>query len=332
MATKTKTTATKKVKKSVATKNTSQPVRADNGARLRPLNKRQRTKQVKLVERALKLPSVWVLLGRSLRHLYRHKKLFLGILLVYGVLYVLFVKGISANFQLGNLRASLDETFSGELNGFGTGVALFGLLLGSAGTAANEVGGAYQTALVVIISLALIWALRNTFNPQNIKLRIRDSFYQGMYPLVPFILVCLVLVVQSLPALITSSIYSVVQSNGLAVGTLQQGIALAVLLSGILWTFYLLSSSLFALYIVTLVDTPPMAALKSARKLVKFKRKAILRKVIFLPIILLLFSAIILIPLIILVPFAAELLFMIFTILLLGVVHSYLYTLYRSLL
>ena len=153
-----------------------------------------------------------------------------------------------------------------------------------------------------------------------------------MYPLVPFVAVCLVIVIQTLPALIATSLYSIVQSNSLAVGSLQMGLAVVVLALGLLWSLYMLSSSLFALYIVTLPGGTPIAALKAARKLVRYRRFILLRKVLFLPLMLLLFSAVILIPLILFIPTAAEVLFMIFSIVLLGVVHSYFYTLYRSLL
>ena len=306
-------------------------VSKDNGARLKKLTKRQDKKVAKTSQRSLAIPNAWVLLGQSLRHMYRNKKLFGGILLIYGLLYVLFVKGISANFQLGDLRENLNETFGGKMGGLGTGVALYGLLLGSAGSSGSDTGGAYQTVLVIVISLALIWALRVTYGKES-EPRIRDSFYKGMYPLVPFIIVSLVIIVQLLPALITTSLFSIIQNNGLAVGALQNSLVVALFAVGLFWSLYMLSSSLFALYIVTLPDTAPFAALKSARNLIRYRRMILIRKVFFLPFILLLFSAVILIPLIILIPVAAEVLFMLFSVVLLGVVHSYLYTLYRRLL
>jgi hypothetical protein len=329
MATKKPTKKTPKKPAKKNGKNKIAKLRSDDGSRLRRLTRWQRAKNEKQQQRTTKLPSAWVLLGQSLRRLYRQKRLFLGILIVYALLYILFVKGITANFQLNTLRQELTTTFEGKLNGFSTGVALYGLLLGTATNGASDTASTYQTVLVVIISLALIWALRYG---DYAKARIRESFYKGMYPLVPFVAVGLVLLLQALPALIVSSLFSTIQNSGLAVGALQQLIAIIILALGLFWSLYMLSSSLFALYIVTLPDAYPRAALKAARKLVRFRRIAILRKVLFLPVILLLASAIILIPLIIFVAPAAEILFMIFTILVLSIVHSYFYTLYRSLL
>lgn len=325
----TQKTPKKATKKSVKSATQKTPAVTEQGMRLRKLTRRQRAKQEKASQRAEKLPGAFSILGQSLKQLHRHKRVFFWILLIYGLLYVLFVKGISANFQLGNLKQNLTDSFNGTLGAFSTGVALYGLLLGTAGSGASESASVYQTVLVVVVSLAVIWALRYG---DKTKITAKQSYYKGMQQLIPFLIVLFFIFLQALPALIVLSIFSVIQNSGAAVGSLQQGIAFAVLALGLFWTFYMLSSSLFAMYIVTLPGTYPRAALKAAKKLVRFRRFQILRKVVFLPLALLLFSAIVLIPLIIFIAPAAEVLFMVFTIALLAVIHSYMYTLYRSLL
>jgi hypothetical protein len=102
---------------------------------------------------------------------------------------------------------------------------------------------------------------------------------------------------------------------------------LAVLLS-----LYLICSSIIALYVASLPNMTPLAALRSARQLVQFKRWAILRKILFLPVVLVLGAAIILIPIIILYTPAAPWAFLVLSMFILPIVHSYLYALYRSLL
>ena len=321
-------TTKKPLKKSTAKSNVNQ------GSRVRKLTRRQNKKRdaekYKKEQKLKQLPAAWILLAQSLKHLYRYKKTFLGILLVYAIFYVLFIKGISANFQLGNLRNNLETTLNGKLSKLNSGFALFGLLLGTAGTTSSESAGVYQTVLLVLTSLALIWALRATFGGRSVG--IKDSFYKSTGTLVPFIAVCFLLIVQFLPALIVSSLYNSVRVNGLLVGPFQSVIAFLILGAGLGWTLYMLSSTLFALYIVTLSDAKPRASVQAAKQLVRFRRGAIIRKVLFLPVVLLLFSVVVLIPLIIFIPIAAEIIFLVFTILVLGVFHSYFYTLYRSLL
>lgn len=320
----------KTVKKAVNTK-----VSVASGTRVRKLGRKQNRKldaaKRKSEQKLKKLPAAWIIFARSVRHLYRHKKLFLGILLVYAFFYVVFIKGFSANFKLGDLRANLESTFKGKLSSLDSGIALFGLLLGTAGTTATESGGIYQMILITLTSLALIWALRNTF-VEKFRVSIKDSFYKSTGQLVPFMGVCALLVVQLMPALIVASLYSTMQTGGLLVGWLQSSIGFVILCAGLGWTLFMLSSTLFALYIVTLPNAKPRESMRAAKELVRYRRVFVMRKVLFLPAALLLFAATVLLPLIIFVPIAAEILFLIFTILLLGVVHSYLYTLYRSMI
>lgn len=302
-----------------------------SGNRTRKLKSRQQKQLEKKEINTKPLPSAWQLLKNSLVHLYRNKKLFLGILLVYGLLYTFFVKGISENFQLNDARQSIQETFGNTQSPIQIGISLYGVLLGSAGTNSTDLAGLYQTIFVIIISLALIWSLRKTYK-DTAKIRIRDAFYKSTAQLTPFVIVLLFIGIQSLPAIIATSIYSNVIGNNIAVSGLEQLVATAILLAGLLWTFYMVSSSSLAMYIVTLPGKTPREALKAAKELVKNKRLIVLRKIFFLPVLFFIISAAVLIPLIIFLTPMAELLFLLFTILALGITHSYLYSLYRSLL
>jgi hypothetical protein len=94
----------------------------------------------------------------------------------------------------------------------------------------------------------------------------------------------------------------------------------------------MVSSSVFALYIVTLPDVTPMQALRSARELVRHRRWSIARKVLFLPVSLLVIAAAIMIPVILLLTPASEWAFFVLSMFSLAVIHSYMYGLYRELL
>jgi hypothetical protein len=100
----------------------------------------------------------------------------------------------------------------------------------------------------------------------------------------------------------------------------------------ILFSLYMLTSSMIALYIVTLPDMRPMMALKNARKLVLHHRLIVARRLFVLPIFLILLGALILIPLIQWVEFLVQPVFFAATLATLLIVHTYLYKLYRSLL
>ncbi len=271
------------------------------------------------------------LLKRSLKQFWQNKRIFGLLLVVYLGLFLLLVKGLATNFQLGETRAQLEEAAGGELGTFEMGAALFGTLIGTSGSTTSDSAGVYQTILFVIMSLAVIWVLRQTFDTQK-PITLAESFYKSMSPLVPYVLVWLVVLIQLLPALIGTFLYSIVVSNGIAVGTVEQVLWLVFLLVLIGVSIFLVSSSIFATYIVTLPGMRPMTALKKARSLVKFRRFLIIRRLIVLPIILILFLTLLFFPLVLYAAVIAEVLFLVVSLLLLFVSHAYVYSLYREMM
>lgn len=284
----------------------------------------------KPLEHSVKLPSVWWLAKTGASLLWQHKRLFIGITLIYGLLNLVLVQGLASNTDVGSLKSTLDRAFTGHLGSLASGLSVFAVLLGSAGNGSSQTAGAYQLFLSLLASLAFIWALRQTF--AGTTYRARDAYYRGMYPLIPFILVLLVVGLQLIPLLVGSTLYSVVISQGIAVYFVEK--LIWALLYGVLalLSLYMISSSLFALYIVTLPDMTPMKALRSARELVRHRRWTILRKILCLPIILLVVAAVVMLPIIIWLTPLAQWIFFLLTMFVLLAVHTYMYTLYRELL
>ena len=269
------------------------------------------------------------LLVRSATQLWRYKKVLGGVLLVYAVLQLVFVQGV-----LGSDFAEMSELVKGLMDGawagLASGVTLLSYLAGSAGQAATAEAGIYQTVLLVFVSLAFIWGLRQLLADKTI--RIRDTFYQGMYPLVPFLLVVAVIGLQLIPLLIGSWLYQTVVSVGIAVSFIEQAIWLLIFgVLGVL-SLYMVLSSIFALYIVTLPNMTPMRALRSARQLVLHRRLAVLWRLLFLAIVIVILGSLVLLPIIMFVPVLAPWVFYLLTVLAVGLAHTYVYDLYRELL
>lgn len=284
----------------------------------------------KAVQRPVKLPNVWQLTKTTWAILWQHKKLFIGITLIYGLLNLVLVQGLAGGTDVSSLKHSLSQAFTGQLGSLVSALGVFVALVGSSGNGSSQTAGAYQLSLGIITSLAVIWALRQVLAGATV--RIRDTYYRGMYPLVPFILVLLVIGLQLLPLLIGSTLYNLVISNGIAVNLIEKlaWLLLFVLLAA--WSLYMISSSLFALYIVTLPDMTPRKALRSARELVRTRRWTVLRKILCLPIILLIVAAGIMVPIIIVLTPLAQWIFFLLTMFALVAIHAYMYTLYRELL
>lgn len=272
------------------------------------------------------------LFAASIRLLLKNWKLFGGIVLIYLLLTILLVKGLGVGGNLTELRANILGALHGRAAELTAGLTLFSVLVGTTNNTSTDVASAYQSILLLLMSVIFIWALRQTMASKNTKITIRDAFYKGVYPLIPFLLVLIVIGLQLVPLLLGNFLYSAVIATGLAVTAIEKALWIILIVLLALLSLYMVSSSIFALYIVTLPDTAPMQALRSARELVRHRRWMVLRKVIFLPIAMLVLSGFIIVPLIIISATAAEWLFFAMTMLGLAIVHSYFYMLYRELL
>lgn len=268
----------------------------------------------------------------AIKVLKKNWKLFGGIVLIYLLLTIVLVKGFGVSSNIAQLKATILGLAHGGGAQISTSLALFSVLLSNANSTASDVAGAYQTMLLIIISLALVWALRQSLSAKPVKVQVRDAFYKGLYPIVPLLLVLVVIGLQLIPLLIANFLYGVVITGGLAVTAIEKGLWIVMLGLLILLSLYMVTSSIFALYIVTLPNMRPMQALRSARNLVRFRRWTIMRKVIFLPIALLVTAAVIVVPIIMISPASAEWVFFVLSMAGLAIFHSYMYQLYRELL
>jgi hypothetical protein len=279
------------------------------------------------------LPSAWSLWKSSLALFWKNKKVISLFLLVYVILYIIFVRGLSGGLNLSELRDALRD--EGSTTGLLTGATLFGVLVSNIGTTTSETASIYQSILLIVGSLAFIWLLRQLSGAKTGKVRIRDAFYRGMQPLVPFIIVLFVIALEFIPLSIGGFILNVVLSNSLAVGSELFGIYVISILFVIL-TLYLVSGSIAALYIVTLPDMEPVRAIRASHQVLLMHRWSVIRKFVLLVIFLLAVGILIFTPLLLIVPsswiWVNEYIFLAGGLAGFAIFHIYMYNLYKSLL
>lgn len=270
------------------------------------------------------VPSVWKISGQTLRLIGQHKLLLSGIIGWYLLLNLLFVQSLANGQNIGALQNSLSHGYFDAIMGD------FSKLIANSGASSTPAGGAYGLFLTTILSLAVIWTVRQLLAGR--VPRVRDAYYRGMFPLVPFVLVLALIGLQLLPLVIGATLYNIAVTNGIVVNLFQQTVAGLLALALALLSFYWLASSTMALYIVTLADMTPRRALKSAKDLVRGKRWTIVLRILFLPLALLLAAAIVLIPTVLVAPVLANILLFVLGGVALVIVHAYLFSLYRGLL
>lgn len=276
------------------------------------------------------LPKARLILWNLLKQLWKAKAVYSGVVAIYGILMLLLVRGLASASDVATIKDAVTMTGHGFGNQISSGFTSFVYLLSAPGTTNSVNSGVYQTILIIICSLAFIWCHRQISAGHSI--RIRDGFYAGMAPLVPFLLLFLLIGVQLIPLALGSWLYASVITNGIAIHWWEQ-LAFGLLFAGVaLWSLRMITASIFALYIVTLPEMTPLRAYRSARQLVYGRRLLVWRKLIFLPVVLFLLIGAIEIPLILFIPPIAVGVFFVGTLLLLPIINGYLYNLYREML
>lgn len=284
-----------------------------------------------------KLPSSWALIRQTLQLLLARKWFFLGVVAVYGILQLILVTGVLSS-GTAEIRNALNDAADGVTGALVTSFTLTTYVASTTGQAGTEQASVYQFVLILIASLAVIWALRRVESLRGTKLgegeelRVRDAYYKGMTQLVPFILVLIVIVLEFIPLLIGSWLYSAVIGGGIAVSLAEQIIWGALLSAFGVLTVYLVLSSIFALLIVTLPDMAPLQALRSSRSLVLYRRWELIRKFVICALVVTVALLLVVMPIAYWVPaFAPWLVYALLTVLL-AFTLGYLYVIYRELL
>jgi hypothetical protein len=246
-----------------------------------------------------------------------------GILLVYIALNLIFATGL-----LTNISSNVSSIRNNSHSSLSDGVSGFGDLLTGSGSTGQSTGA--QTILLVIESLVIIWALRHLLAGE--KVGIKKAHYHSTAPLIPFLLVTFIIILQLLPLTIGSALLSLVLSSTISSGTLVGILFTTLFILLATWSVYMLSSSIFALYIVTLPNIQPLEALRSAKNLVAGRRWQLIRRLLFLPLSIFVMLGVIVVPLIFVANFLTVAAFFIMSLAAVLYTHTYLYSLYKELL
>lgn len=308
----------KRPKKAVAT-----------AGRIRKLTKKQQKARAKIEARKLKkIIGGFRLTAKVFGIFKNHWKPLGGIVLVYLILNIVFASAISnISSAFSSIKADLN---TGGGHGLWHAAGGFGSLVGSAGASTSATGSALQSALFVIESLVIIWALRHLLSGQAITVKL--AYYRSMSPLIPFLLVIGMIIIQLLPITLGGVILAAVATSVFTSTTAATVFTTILFLILAAWSVYMVSASIFALYIVTLPDMTPRPALRSAKDLVRFRRWIVIRKVFFLPVFILVVMGLIIVPLILYAQSVVPYVFYILSMLAILFVHAYLYSLYRELI
>lgn len=274
------------------------------------------------------IPASLSLFKQSLQFVWRHKKTFSCIMLIYGLVYWLLIRSPIPT-DIDSVQKVVEATLGSDSRQSLQGnVATLGVVLGSAGTLQQNPIVAVLGTLV--LSLATVWATRQIHNGHAFKAR--DAYYQGMTSIFPVLIILIVLSLQMIPFAIASFVYTTARSAQIFVtGAEDLSFFIVTVLIGLL-SLYWITATIIALYIASLPGMYPLHALRTAKKLVKFQRLMVFRRIIALPIFLGLAYALILLLIIRFLPGRAFMTAEVMQLLMIPLASVYLYKLYRALL
>lgn len=285
--------------------------------------------QKKIKPEPREIPTVRQLLRGTLQFIWQHKKVLATIVVIHAFVYIALLRAplvadmsdvidaVNAGFEDENAQQTIEGT-----------VATMGTVLSVSGE--SQADPAVASAVAVGMSLIYIWAIRELHTQKKIKAR--DAYYQGLAPLLSTVLVLSVATLQLLPFAIAAFIYGTARTAGLFASGFEDMAVFFVAAGMALLSLYWVTSTVIALYIVTLPGMYPMQALRSAKKLVQFQRLTVFKKLLSLPVIIGLFYVLILLLTVRFVPAQSFFMVEVLQLIILPFAHVYLYKLYRSLI
>ncbi len=188
----------------------------------------------------------------------------------------------------------------------------------------------YQLVILVVISLVVIYALREVH--AKLKITAKLAFYRGMYPLIPSLIILLIIALEFIPLALGSALFAYFFGNVVHVNLLEE--IFVVIATGALYllSLYFLTNSIIAFYISTLPNMEPIQSLRLAKEMISKRRIAVFGRIMFLLLFLILYFAIINIPAAMISTNTLAVVEFISSLTLIIIFHSYMYSLYRSLI
>lgn len=234
--------------------------------------------------RSLKLPGYWAFTNQVKNILLKHKKTFFALVTIYGLLTAIVV-GVASQSTYTEYAEAIREgggkLFEGSFWEIGqAGILLTAGVFGSLNEAPGDVERFAAVLLGLMIWLTTVWLLRAMVAGK--KPRLRDGIYNAGSPIIPTALVAMVLAIQLLPLALAAIAYGAGSTTGLINEGIESMVFWAFEILLLTLSLYWLTSTLFALIVVTLPGMYPMRALKTAGDLVVGRRIRILLRFVWL--------------------------------------------------
>lgn len=287
-------------------------------------------KKIEPISEPKELISVFNQFKRCYQIIKFQKDFFIYSVVTYIFLSVLLVINISSFTSISSVKSSYIHGISTLGANLKASFSTFGSVSGILGSSNSASSSVIQYLLFLIFGLVFIKGIREA--NRSHKLKFSDGIYNSTSSFIQFLLVTILLVAEVIPVIISLYLAQTVLQNGIATGFGEK--LIWVIISGLIFAggWFLVVSSIFAIFIATLPDMKPWASVKSSWKLVKKRRLLISRKILGALLSLFLIFGIIGFLLIFMLPVISAWVLLVIGMVIMLVIYTYLYSLYKELI
>ena len=254
-------------------------------------------------QRKTELPSLTSQASAAFKMFFKFWKIFLPLLLIFVGLYIFLIGAMSEN-TLADVKANVEQTNKDVADGkIGTvgkaGLTLLGIISTGGLTTMNDAQVVIAVLLFVIIWLVTIYLARHLLAGHQ-EIKMRDGFYSALSPLVSTLVVGLIIFLEAVPIMLTIIVFQVALTTEFLSTPFYALLFFMFAALMITLSLYLLSSSFFAIIVVSAPGLYPLTAVRMAKNLIMGRRLRFLIRVFYLVIIVALLYLLLLMPAIIL--------------------------------
>lgn len=254
-------------------------------------------------QRKTELPSLISQASAAFKMFFKFWKIFLPLLLIFVGLYIFLIGAMSEN-TLADVKANVEQTNKDVADGkIGTvgkaGLTLLGIISTGGLTTMNDAQIVIAVLLFTIIWLVTIYLARHLLAGHQ-EIKMRDGFYSALSPLVSTLVVGLIIFLEAVPIMLTIIVFQVALTTEFLSTPFYALLFFMFAALMITLSLYLLSSSFFAIIVVSAPGLYPLTAVRMAKNLIMGRRLRFLIRVFYLVIIVALLYLLLLMPAIIL--------------------------------
>lgn len=254
-------------------------------------------------QRKTELPSLTSQASAAFKMFFKFWKIFLPLLLIFVGFYIFLIGAMSEN-TLADVKANVEQTNKDVADGkIGTvgkaGLTLLGIISTGGLTTMNDAQVVIAVLLFTIIWLVTIYLARHLLAGHQ-EIKMRDGFYSALSPLVSTLVVGLIIFLEAIPIMLTIIVFQVALTTEFLSTPFYALLFFMFAALMITLSLYLLSSSFFAIIVVSAPGLYPLTAVRMAKNLIMGRRLRFLIRVFYLVIIVALLYLLLLMPAIIL--------------------------------